>query len=179
MPLSHHQLISNDILSSSPAPTPAPAVEEHHKSNVGIIVGPVVAVVAVIALAIAAFLWFRRRKQHAASDEFLASAPQGPVYSGDKGRFNPPFELSNMMLPRPYTQFYEAVNPSVEPQQERLYPHSHIPRPSESQVSSNPPTESSRQPQTDVDIDIIMQMIAQRIDSPRDVDAPLPQYRAQ
>lgn len=172
---SHCKLSSDGSLSSDPT-------VEHHKSNVGVIVGPVVAAVAVIALVIAAFLWHRRHRRQTEIDEFPSPAQPAHIISGEKG-LNPPFYSSNMLLPHPYTQFYETPRGSdmnfaaaTSSQQDVSHPHSHVSGPS---VSSNPPTESSRSPPTDVNIDAIMEMIAQRIDLPRNVDASLPRYREQ
>lgn len=171
----HYKIISDGSLSSS-SPSPSDSTGKHQKSNIGIIVGPVVAVVAVIAFAVAALLWFRRRRRRTSTDESFQPPPTR--FEGKSALSLPP---SDIVTPRPYTHFYEtlsrsdvtsaAVTSSTNPS------HAHVLRPSGSQISSTLPAESSQRDRPSVDIDEIMERIAQRIDVSRDENATLPQYR--
>lgn len=156
------------------------------------------AAVAIIILAVAVLLWFLRRKRRTDFNARFPSVQPVVIRRGEKDVLNEPIDSSDIVTPRPYTQFYEApsrsdVSPAVAASSiDALLPHasggpsgSQItsvplsrtpPHPSESQVSSTS-SESPRRQRADVNIEEIMERLAQRIDVPRDENATLPQYR--
>lgn len=190
---------NNQPTSEGSLSSPSVSTNSHHP-KVGVIVGSVVAVVVAISLAVAAFLWFRRRKQPAKLDISLPVREEFG-YNGDKGLLTISRE-SDVLMPHPYTEFYETPRTGVS-----LIPNTYTPltlsfSDPDATIAISPPQSASGSyslrrgseaqtplgttflpqhphppPQPPIDIDTIMTMLAQRIDAPADPEAPLPMYR--
>lgn len=162
---------------------------KHSNSRAGIIAGSVVAAVGLLIIA-AALFWYRRSKRYRVTPLVFASAPLSR--SASRSKFSPDRPLSWIDSPHTYSQV--SVTSSVEiplvpnryrsPSHSASFPHPralpqlHISSsdrtPPYSVLSPIPHTPSPVTPP--VDIDTLIEMIAHRIDAPRDPDAPLPKY---
>lgn len=176
--------------------------------NVGAIVGPIVAVVAVALIALGLFLWWRRRRQTAPAVQPFAPDVPAPFPRTDR----PDIWYKGMVeVPQPTTVIVPVTGKRVQMQERSngqgssgslghnsdvaLLPPQ-LPPPPPAPASSSARTETSVNesvvpPSTappsstrsrSVDVNQIIELIAQRIDPavarPTDSDAPPPRYPA-
>lgn len=155
----HNATSGGTVIGNPDSPSADP-----HKPKVGVIVGPIVAVLAVILLLIAALIWLRRRRRHKLRQQITPlypSATQDFVSTGGKG---------NSSIARPYTQVQNlSDNNRLSPNRYGATREHNLaaPAPSQASVTQTP----------SFDLDAIITAIAHRIDAPADPNAPLPQYR--
>lgn len=159
---------------------------KHSNSKVGIIAGSVVAFVVLLSIIVALF-WYRRSNRIRSEQSAFVDAgtdSSDPASKSARDRRSSWFDTAH-----PYSQVsetstlvpnrYRSPSQSVSFSQPQALAQLHIASPTYtpfSPISPIPHTPSTASPSSAVDIDTLIEMIAHRIDAPRDPDAPLPRY---
>lgn len=138
-----------------------------HKSNIGVIVGPVVAAITAIILLMGIFLWFRQRRHHKLNHKITPLTPETQIFglTGTK--------TDRSLIPSPYTQPSSISHLSPNRYQTPGEPPSTLASSADTTTPQPPPA-----PPPSFDLEAIITAIAHRIDAPVHPNAPLPQYRS-
>ncbi|EMD42322.1 hypothetical protein CERSUDRAFT_102669 [Gelatoporia subvermispora B] len=168
-------------LSSSSTPAPSASVNTNPVTNsaaskktpTGDIVGGVVGGVAALILVVAAVVWFITKKRAAKAPD---TTPYPPILAGADSPYSSGNDVSFSGSGRVAEKFEASLRvPAPPPPTITIPPRSYEPP---SSVTQSPPPQA----QPPVDVDRIIELIAQRIDrappasAPADTDAPPPQY---
>lgn len=180
---------STSATSSQPATQstqPAASNTSHHDVNVGVIIGPVVAVVVVLIAFMLGVIWWRRHKVASVkAEESLSPAPWYGGYNLDQPGSKDPEKGGRNTLGVP-VQSYNGSSAAVAPEPYDPYRRDQPPQASTTQLSSltgsqvrplppppashpsveTPSPPSAAAPAQGMDVNTIIELIAQRIDRP-------------